>query len=364
MLYASIFFITNNKHALIYTLPVLRRDFFEKTSMATIALGLPSSPAPQDPDLIKPRALREGATVALIAPGSPIGDERIKAATDNMAALGLKTKEGRNIRAKRGYLAGTDEQRLADLHWAFTDPEIDAVWCLRGGYGCGRLLPQIDFDLIRRHPKALIGYSDITALHLSIHARTGLVSFHGPVAASEYPPETVAHAKAVLWDGGENHRIAQPTPDMELPGPEHKPYVLSAGKATGPITGGNLSLLAALAGTPYGPSYRGKIVFIEDIGEVPYRIDRMLVQMFQSTDLGQAAGIVLGVFNDCQPKSSGPPSLRLEETLQDNFENLGIPAAYGFPIGHVALNAMIPYGIQASLDTEKGTLVLLEKATT
>lgn len=348
-----------------------RRHFFKNTGLASLAAGL-SLPAMSGrnkntstaPALIKPAALNEGATVALIAPGSPIGDERIKAATENMLKLGLVVKEGRNIRAKRGYLAGTDEQRLADLHWAFSDPEIEAVWCLRGGYGCGRLLPVIDYDLIRRNPKILIGYSDITALHLAIHGRTGLVTFHGPVAASEYPDNTTANAKAILWQGKKEHVVALPEDLEALPGPEYKPVVISPGKARGALIGGNLALLSALVGTEYSPSYKGKLVFIEDIGEQPYRIDRMLVQLFQGTDLAEAAGIVLGVFNDCQPKSSTVPSLTLEETLNDNFANLGIPVVYGFPFGHIPYNVTLPYGIDALMDTEQGTLSILDTAVT
>ncbi len=345
-----------------------RRQFFKKTGLAGLAAGL-SIPGVAGrekralpPELIKPLALEEGSTIALIAPGSPIGEDRVRVATENMLRLGLVVKEGRNIRAQRGYLAGTDEQRLADLHWAFSDPEIDGIWCLRGGYGCGRLLPNIDYDLIRRNPKPLIGYSDITALHLAIHRHTGLVTFHGPVASSEYPENTTANAKAVLWQGKKGHVVALPTEAEELPGPEYQPMVIAPGQAQGALTGGNLALLSALVGTEYGPTYRGKLVFIEDIGEQPYRIDRMLVQLFQGTDLAHAAGIVLGIFNDCQPKSGGIPSLSLEETLRDNFSHLGIPVAYGFPFGHVPHNVTLPYGIEALLDTEEGTLTLLEGA--
>lgn len=345
-----------------------RRQFFKKTGLAGLAAGfsLPSMAGREKqvaaPALIKPAALEEGSTIALIAPGSPIGDEKIKVATENMLKLGLVVKEGRNVRAKRGYFAGTDEQRLADLHWAFSDPEIDGIWCLRGGYGCGRLLPNIDYDLIRRNPKLLIGYSDITALHLAIHSHTGLVTFHGPVAASEYPDNTTNNAKAVLWQGKKGHVVSLPAESDELPGPEYKPVVIAPGQAEGPLVGGNLALLSALVGTAYSPSYRGKIVFIEDIGEQPYRIDRMLIQLFQGTDLAQAAGIILGVFNDCQPKSGSIPSLSLEEALHDNFAHLGIPVAYGFPFGHVPYNVTLPYGIMAALDTEQGTLTLLEGA--
>jgi len=339
--------------------------------MAAASLALPSTGTASMPvsaeighwAIQKPAALREGAVVGLIAPGSPISDTRLEQAIQNMFNLGFAVKEGRNIRQKYGYLAGTDEQRLADIHWAFSDPEVEAVWCVRGGYGCGRLLPDIDMDIIRRNPKIIIGYSDITALHLAIHKATGLVCFHGPVAASEYPENTLKHLNSVLVQPQKNYVISVPDETEELPGTAFKPYTISPGKAQGALIGGNLALLSALAGTPYLPSFAGKMVFIEDIGEQPYRIDRMLIQLLQSTDLKQAAGIALGVFYDCQPKSGGTiPSLSLEETLNDCLGRLGIPVLYGLPFGHVQHNATLPYGIEAALDTEKGTLTLLEEA--
>jgi muramoyltetrapeptide carboxypeptidase len=337
--------------------------------MAAASLAMPSGIEARqasvlEPAIQKPAALREGAIVGLIAPGSPIPDARLDQAIQNMFDLGFSVKEGRNIRQKYGYLAGTDEQRLADLHWAFSDPEVEAVWCIRGGYGCGRLLPKIDMDLIRRNPKILIGYSDITALHLAIHKATGLVCFHGPVAASEYPENTLAHLRSVLIQPKQTYTIAAPGDLDELPGAEYKSFVVNAGKARGALVGGNLALLSALAGTPYLPSFAGKIVFIEDIGEQPYRLDRMLIQLLQSTDLAQAAGIALGVFFDCQPKGGSIPSLSLTETLNDCLGQLGIPVLYGLPFGHVQHNATLPYGIEAALDTEKRTLTLLEPAVT
>jgi muramoyltetrapeptide carboxypeptidase len=345
-----------------------RRQFFSATGLAVMASGLSTSSimaanetfaAPPPPRLRKPAALREGATVALVAPGSPISEEKIAKSLLNLAALGLKVKEGQHWRARLGYLAGTDAERLADLHRAFADPEVEAVWCARGGYGCGRLLHLLDYGLIRRNPKIFIGYSDITALHLAIHQRTGLVTFHGPVAASDYPENTLAHLKAAIFDKKTPYALSVPADDETLPGEEHRPFVIAPGRAAGPLVGGNLALLSALAGTPWAPSFRGKIAFIEDIGEQPYRLDRMLTQLLQATDLAKAAGIALGVFTDCQPKGE---SLSLPDALRDRLGSLGIPVAYGFPFGHVAHQATLPYGIRAEIDTERGTLTLLESA--
>jgi muramoyltetrapeptide carboxypeptidase len=297
----------------------------------------------------------------MIAPASPPADEKFDKAFANLTALGFKVKPGASLRAKNGHLAGTDAQRLADLHQAFSDPEVEAVWCIRGGYGCSRLLPDVDYDLIRKHPKPFIGYSDITALHLAIHGKTGLVTFHGPVVASDFPDNTLRHFKSVLMEPAPRYDIMAPGAGEVLPGDEYKPWVVHPGKASGALIGGNLALLAALAGTPFMPSFRHKLVFIEDIGEQPYRIDRMLTQLLQATDLRQAAGIALGVFTDCAPKGDSG-SMTLAETLRDRLGSLGIPVMYGIPFGHVSHQATLPYGILAELDTEKGMLSLLEKA--
>lgn len=307
----------------------------------------------------KPKRLREGATIGLIAPASPASDEKINKALSNLATLGYRVKEGAALRAKHGYLAGTDEVRLADLHHAFADPEVDAVWCVRGGYGTTRLLPHIDYDLIRRHPKPLIGYSDVTALHLAIGQKTGLVTFHGPVAASDFPDNTLQHFRAALVNPLTPYLLQAPLTTADLPAPEYHPFTITSGKALGAITGGNLSLLAAMAGTPFEPSFQKKIVFIEDVGEQPYRIDRLLTQLLQATDLKEAAGIALGVFADCSAKNS-EFSLTLRETLQDRLGALNMPVLYGLPFGHVEHQATFSYGMQAELDAGAQTLTFLE----
>jgi muramoyltetrapeptide carboxypeptidase len=342
-----------------------RRDFFKNTGLAGFAAGLslPVAMAENDvaemPNLLKPNRLRPGATVAMIAPAGPFPEEKLTKARQNFELLGFKIKEGKNLAARYGYFAGTDTQRLEDLHWAFGDPESEAIWCIRGGYGCTRLLPSVDFELIGRNPKVFIGYSDVTALHLAIQQRTGLVTFHGPVAASDLPDNTLQHFRAALVEPVLNYEIKIPGEQEELPGQEYRPFVITPGAAQGKLTGGNLSLLAALAGTPFAPSFAGKIVFIEDVGEQPYRIDRLFTQLLQATDLQRAAGIALGVFYDCQPKPHYP-SLSLEEMLRDRLSSLGIPVVYGLPFGHVSHQATFPYGTEAKLDTANGALTLLE----
>lgn len=344
-----------------------RRTFLTATGMAALAYKAPlfrymeNTSIADSHQLRKPKRLQAGMTVGLIAPASSFTPEKLAAARTNLAALGLNIRESANLHAQNGYFAGTDAQRLADLHWAFESPDIDAVWCIRGGYGCSRLLPMIDFKKIARNPKVFIGYSDVTALHLAIQQHTGLVTFHGPVAASEFPENTLQHFRSVVMDPVANYTVRIPDA-AALPADDvFQPFLITPGRATGALSGGNLTLLAALVGTPFAPSYKNKLVFMEDVGEQPYRIDRMLTQMLQGSDLSQAAGIALGVFADCRPKGDGP-SLSLQETLRDRLGGLGIPVVYGIPFGHVAHQMTFPYGIRAALDADKGELTFLETA--
>lgn len=343
-----------------------RRHFLINGGVLALGAGLASPsvllnhPTMPTLKLIKPARIKPGATISLIAPASPPAPEKFEKTFENLELLGFKMKLGASVYAKNGHLAGSDAERLADLHQAFSDPETDAIWCVRGGYGCTRLLDAVDYDLIRRHPKPFIGYSDVTALHLAIHGKTGLVTFHGPVGASDFPEDTLHYFRSTLMEPEAPLLIAAPKPEAVLDGEAFMPFVIHPGIAKGVLTGGNLALLSAMTGTAFLPSFKNKLVFIEDIGEQPYRIDRMLTQLLMGTDLKQAAGIVLGVFNDCQPKSDA--SLSLRETLQDRLGGLGIPVQYGIPFGHITHMATLPYGILAELDTNTQTLRLLEKA--
>lgn len=342
----------------------LRRDFLKLTALAALMPELPgfnthaSSPQVKR-HLLLPKRLQTGDRVALIAPGSPPSDEKLALALANLKSLGFHVREGMQLRKKNGYLAGTDADRLSDLHWAFSDPDIDAVWCVRGGYGCARLLPDVDFNIIRANPKVFIGYSDITALHIAIHQQTGLATFHGPVAVSDLPAFTLDHLRAVLLDGDAPHRI-QGLYDPAAP-VHYQPFTIAPGRAEGPLTGGNLALLSALAGTPFAPVFKNKIVFMEDVGEKPYRIDRMITQLLQATDLREAAGIALGIFDDCDPDPESL-SLTLRETLSLCLGNLGIPVFYGLPFGHIQGQCTLPYGVKAELDASTFSLVMPHSA--
>jgi len=296
-----------------------------------------------------PPRLKPGDTVGLITPGSYISDDGVDKAVKNLESLGLKVKKGKNLRAENGFTAGTDAERLADLHAMFADPEVNAIWCARGGYGCGRLLPQIDYKLIRRNPKILIGYSDITALAIAVAKETGLVTYHGPVGSSDFTEYTLGYLRGAVMEGERYSPIIRP--EVTAEGSVYEAYTITPGRATGSLWGGNLSLLAASAGTAYEPPIKGSLLFIEDIGEDPYRIDRMLTQLRQAWDLQRCAGIALGVFKGCEADADDR-SLTLRETLTGRFSDLGIPVAYGFPFGHIRDMCTLPMGVRAEMDTE------------
>ncbi len=304
---------------------------------------------------ILPPRLRAGDTVGLITPGSYLDEEGLEKAVRQIESLGLRTRLGANIRAEHGFVAGTDAERLAGLHTMFADESVRAIWCARGGYGCGRLLPELDYRLIRRNPKVLIGYSDITALLMAITKETGLVTFHGPVGASTFTDYTARYLRAALLADHTFETITLPPVVAEEKDMAYASYVIRGGTAEGTLWGGNLSLLAALAGTDYAPSIRGSLLFIEEIGEKPYRIDRMLTQLHQAWDLRTAAGIVLGVFRDCEADADDR-SLTLRETLTEQLAGLGIPVAYGFPIGHISDMCTLPVGMSARADMTAMTL--------
>jgi muramoyltetrapeptide carboxypeptidase len=313
--------------------------------------------------LIKPRRLKQGDVVGLNAPGGLVDDALVEKCVRNLESLGFSVKPGKNIRCVRGGYAGTVAQRLEDLHGMFRDREVAAIWAARGGSGCTGLLPRIDYALVRRNPKVLVGYSDITALHLGLLRHSGLVTFHGPVASSTFSDYSVGNLRSVLME---------PRPSVTLPmaaenlakaplEPQFAPRTYRDGVAEGRLVGGNLSALCSMVGTPHAPFAKGGLLFLEEIGEAPYRIDRMLTQLRQSGLLSQAGGVMLGVFQKCTSPDD-EPSLTLDEVFRDQLGDLGVPAAYGLSFGHIAHQLTLPVGVRARFDTQAGTLTLLEPA--
>lgn len=308
---------------------------------------------------IKPARLKKGDTIGLITPGSFISDEGLEKAVTNLETLGFKVKLSKNIRAQNGYNAGTDIQRVDDLHAMFTDSQVAGIWCARGGYGCTRILPYIAYNIIKKNPKALIGYSDITALSNAIYKETGLVGFHGPVASSEMTDYTREHFLAVLVEAKTPHIIPICEENEAMEDEAFHIKLLRPGIAKGRLAGGNLSLLASMAGTPWEVDFDEKLAFIEDIGEKPYRIDRMLTQLRHSSQLEKAAGVALGIFNDCEA-GENDVSLSREETILDQVSNIKTPSIYGLSFGHIKNQCTLPIGVEAELNVIKKTLTLLE----
>jgi muramoyltetrapeptide carboxypeptidase len=312
---------------------------------------------------IRPPGLTRGTRVALVAPAGPLLDRDDLARAEGLCrALGYQPAMGRNTAERHGYFAGTDDQRLADLNDAIRDPEVAAIWCIRGGYGTTRILDRLDFDALGRRPKPLIGYSDITAILNAATRHTGVVTFHAPMARAAMPPFSRRHFERVLASdqpAGRLERLPEP-PGVLLPR-ENRIAVLRGGVAEGPLAGGNLTLLQCLLGTPHFPDLDGAILFLEDVGEDLYRVDRMLAHLRLAGALDRLAGVAVGRFTDL--KRAGPDgALGYDEVLATYFLPLGIPAAYGFPIGHIDDQWTLPLGVRARLDAGAGELDLLEAA--
>ena len=319
----------------------------------------------EKPEIIKPQRLQSGDTVGLIAPASGVFEPAtIREGRETLKSLGYKVKLGKNISKQFGYLAGSDKGRVDDLHRMFKDDKVKAIVAIRGGYGSMRILNLIDYELIKNHPKILLGYSDITALHLAIHAVTGLVTFHGPVAISRFSQYTQKYFYQVVSSSSAIGEIEHPEPVYKLHPTAHF-FTIHGGKAHGKLIGGNLTLLTALLGTPFDYDTTNKIVFIEEVGEEPYSIDRMLTQLFLAGKLQSAAGIVIDRCAKCGPRDYKPAfinTLSVEEVIKDRLQNLKIPIVFGFSLGHVADKPTLPLGIEVTLDADNRKLIFEEGA--
>lgn len=344
--------------------------------------------------VIRPAALQVGGVVAIVAPSYPIQEDQLALASERLGRLGFHVRVFGDPNARRGYLAGADEERAEALRAAFADPQVSAVFCGAGGFGATRILPLLDFETIRRNPKILIGFSDITALHLAIGRECSLVTFHGPVLGSVLGSEkTMSRFTSFhLWRAilspttlgllaeraHDENDFPVPVPLTEpaavgevtgypydlslMPGDGHGVKTLRPGVARGTLTGGNLSIVAALMGTPWEIETEGRILFLEDIGEEPYRIDRMLSQLRNGGKLDSVAGVVLGKWTSCAPRDESR-SLTLDEIFDDYFGHAPCPVVAYFPVGHVRDNATIPMQVLAELDADRKTLRLLEEPT-
>ncbi len=344
-----------------------RRNFLQTLTATSLALPLvraaATSAQPSTSKLIRPKVLRAGDTIGVIAPGTAVPDpDRLALVEPTLKYFGLRAKLGRYVGQGSGYVSRTVNERLDDLHAMFRDPEVQGVFCIRGGYGSMGLLDRIDYDLIRRYPKVFVGYSDITALHLAINRQSGLVTFHGPIVLSSFTDYTQQSFRQALFDTKPAGKLTNP-PERNPLRPAHPLRTIRAGMATGPLVGGNLSLVTALMGTPYEIETRGRILFLEDTGEEPYRIDRMLTQLRLAGKLAQAAGIVFGECNDCGPRDYQPSfawDASFGEVLDQQLGAARVPAFTGLTIGHTSDQLTLPLGVQATLNADEKTLELKE----
>ena len=314
--------------------------------------------------LIKPDRLTRGDTFGVVAPASaPPDPKNIDRAAAALEHLGFKPLLAPNVRRRHGFLAGSDRDRASDLMRMFAHRKVKAILCVRGGYGSARLLPLLDYHLIRANPKIFVGYSDITSLHCAFLTHARLVSFHGPMLNSDFvKPDLPSFTRQ-----GFLRTLTQPSP----PGSICRGYrrktvtILRRGIASGPLVGGNLSLLCAALATPGQPPVKNSILFLEDVEEAPYRFDRMLTQLLNAGFLQQVAGIAIGVNADCKdPKAKGAREYRqtLEDVLRERLLPLKVPLVMGLPFGHVSHNATLPLGVRATLDALRGDLVITEAA--
>jgi len=305
----------------------------------------------------KPTVLRKGDMIRVVAPASPEEDpSSLNKNLVKLRELGFNVSLGQCVRKLRtlGYLAGTDEERAKELNDAFRDDKVDAIFCVTGGYGTSRILPSLDYDLIKSNPKIFLGYSDITTLHIAMHQKSDLITFHGPLLTSEFTDYTLTWLLRTLKD---------PEPLGELTNPSDGPIIktINEGKASGKLVGGNLTLMACTLGTPYEIDTKNKILFLEDTQEPPYRIDRYLTHLWLGHKLQDAAGIVVGEFTKYEPTQT--PSLTLWDVLKDRIGGSGKPAIYGLCCGHGKHHLTIPSGVEARLDATERRIWVEESAT-
>jgi muramoyltetrapeptide carboxypeptidase len=340
-----------------------RRTALKGLGAIASAFALPLEEASAQRAWRKPPRLRPGDTVGLVEPAGFTHDAfDLQIVKESIVAMGLVPKPAPHLLARYGYLAGKDQERAADLNAMYADPSVKAVFAVRGGWGSARILPYLNFDVIRANPKLLIGFSDITALHMAFAARAGFTTIHGPNAASSWGKLSWESFRPLVFEGatplysnpvGTDDRLAQ------LSG---RTWTIRPGKAQGRLLGGNLTVLTALMGTSFLPNFDGAILFLEDVDEAEYRIDRMLTQLALSGVLRRVAGVVFGQCTDCRVSGRSYGGFTLSEVLKQHLEPLGVPAFQGSLFGHVANQFSLPVGTRAEIDATAGTIRILEPA--
>ena len=356
---AGLFFLalTRNEHHKAAAAPNL-------ALLPSLEASSPPAPAKAEPAQARPTlkapALHKGDTIGIVAPASSMDQVSATRAMENLTRQGYKVRLSNGYLQARGYLAGSDKARAAEFNAFFADPAIKAILCLRGGYGSPRILDRLDYEMIRKNPKILIGYSDITALLNGIHSKTGLVVFHGPMAKEfSLGKGLTPYTQKYFWPAF--------TPSSKLfadwggTGPRGRTHLktIRRGQAEGVLVGGNLSVLVSTIGTPYEPRSENCILFLEDVSEKPFRIDRMLNQLRLSGKLGQYKGVLLGSFTGCLPlRQAG--RIGLLDVFDHYFANLGVPVLSGYAAGHQPDQAILPFGIRVHLDATEKILSFIE----
>ncbi|HZH31906.1 MAG TPA: LD-carboxypeptidase [Pyrinomonadaceae bacterium] len=344
-----------------------RRNFLTRAGVAVatlpLAAGLLRGQTSAPGGLIRPRALRAGDVVGLVTPATEVPDpDRLALAEHTIRHLGLRVRRGRNVGRRLGTYRESVETRLDDLHAMFRDPEVRGVFAIRGGYGSAHLLDRVDYDLIRRNPKVFVGYSDITALHLAINRHARLVTFHGPVVLSRFTDYTQQHFRKALFETAPPGKLTNPPETNEMR-PAHALRTVRPGAASGQLVGGNLSLVVSTLGTPYEIDTRGKILFLEDVEEQAYNIDRMLTQLRLAGKLREAAGVIWGECDGCGARDYKPSTVlpfTVGEVVDNLLGALGVPVLSGLTIGHTNDQLTLPLGVRATLDATAGTLDIQE----
>jgi muramoyltetrapeptide carboxypeptidase len=344
-----------------------KRDFIKSLGLTAGLVAFMGMPAKAKPfkgsvsETLLPKPLQKGDLIGIISPSAATGDEmEFVFAREAVEALGFRAVLGEHLAKRRGHLAGSDTERAADLNNMFAHQEVKAIICLRGGSGAARILPLIDYENIRRNPKPLLGYSDITALHNAIYAQTGLITFHGPNGSGSWNSFNVRQFNQMFLERElvrfENEK--QKGDDLVIK--ENRIQTIFPGTAEGAIVGGNLTVLTALAGSPYLPDFKDKILFLEDVDEGPYRIDRMMSTLLLMGALAKIKGFIFGQCTDCDP-SSGFGTLTIKEILDDYILPLNIPAYRGAMIGHVSKQFIVPFGAMVSMDAVQGIFEMKQR---
>lgn len=347
-----------------------RRQFIGSPAATLAASAMAAAPAaavaqgaPVPPPLLRAPRLKPGDTIALVNPSGAVYERAPYAiAAESLQALGFQVREAPHLRARYGHLAGTDAQRAADVNAMFAEPTVHGLLALTGGSGGNRMLPLVDYAAIRRTPKFLGGFSDLTALLNAVQLRTGLVTFHCPLGVSEWNAFSVGWLRGAVMEGQALTLANPPDKDDALVARTGRITTLRGGRARGPLVGGNLAVLSAMAGSAYWPRFDGAILFLEEINEYIYRVNRMLSTLKLAGALDRVAGVVLGDFTNCGPGDGNYGTLTLDEVFDDYFKPLNVPVYSGALFGHIKRKFTLPVGLPVEMDADAGTLRYLQPA--